>query len=42
MHALGVRGVFEGVEQEVADAAGFEGAAGLQVLEFEEDSASTV
>ena len=34
----GIRGVGVGFEDEVSEAAGFEGAGGLQVFEFEEDS----
>ena len=40
MHLLRVGGMLESTEKVVADAAGLEGAGGLQVVELEEDSAA--
>ena len=40
MHVFWVGGPAERAEQVVADAAGFEGAGGLEVVVFEEDSAA--
>ena len=42
MDAVGFGGALEGAEDVVSYAPGFEGPAGLEVLEFEEDSASAV
>ena len=39
---VGVLGSFEGAEAVITDATALEGAAGLDVLKFQEDSASTV
>lgn len=42
MDAVGVRVLGEPAQQVVPDAAGLEGARGLQELELEEDSASAI